>query len=254
LISSTEKYSYQWETAGQTQPAYALVQVNPVLKLVFEDGSLMEPQAEFEFTVRPETTSWTLRILDKASGRELRTLQATLPLLKNWTWDGLNQTGALVLNPAEGWVYQLEVVYPQGQEVVVSAAIHGIKARRVRAQAGQEGLLIPEILFDFNSAVLKPEMLDKITAAAQVLRRHSGKAIAICEGHADEIGSQELNRKISVQRAYMVAKFMSETLQIPMNALFVRGFGKNQPEVVGYGEDARARNRRVEIRILVDRP
>jgi outer membrane protein OmpA-like peptidoglycan-associated protein len=252
-VSSKEAYTYQWELKGQTSAAYALLQVNPVLKLCFADGTTLEPQALFEFQTRPQLQSWTLALVDNQSGLEIRTQPETAVLPENWIWDG--RASDQTLAPTQNqYMYCVDMVYPQGQEVVVTEAVHAIKARRSSAPGGQTGLIIPEIWFDFNSAVLKPDMLDKITAAAQVLQRHPGQAVAVCEGHADEIGSHEYNQKISVQRAYMVAKFLAESLHIPSSTLFVRGFGKIRPEVPQNTEEARARNRRVEIRVLINQP
>jgi outer membrane protein OmpA-like peptidoglycan-associated protein len=250
LVSSQEHYSYRWEAPGQTVPAVALPQVLPVLKLCFADGTVLEPQANFEILSQPQAKSWNLAIFAQSSGDVVRSFEGTGPLPSSLVWEG-QIAGQAWAPTQEQYRFHLSLTDEYGREVTVADAIHAIKARRVESSARKQCLLIPEILFDFNSAVLKPEMLDKITAAAQVLQRHPGRATAVCEGHADEIGSAEYNQVISRQRATMVAAFLADSLGVPKEALFVQGFGKNRPEDPASTEEARARNRRVEIRITL---
>jgi outer membrane protein OmpA-like peptidoglycan-associated protein len=250
LVSTKEQFAYRWAAEGRTATACALPQVQPVLKLFFTDGTTLEAQADFEFLARPPAKSWSLVIYAKNTGEAVRLLSGQNPLPAALAWDG--RTRDLSWAPPQGlYHYRLAITDDFGREVAVQDSIHPVKARRTEAPAGQSGVLIPEILFDFNSAVLKPEALDKIAAAAQILKRHPGQATAVCEGHADEVGGVEFNRAISRQRATMVAAFMIDSLGVPGDALFIRGFGKDRPEDPGSSEEARARNRRVEIRITL---
>ncbi|NTV51600.1 MAG: PorV/PorQ family protein [Candidatus Firestonebacteria bacterium] len=253
LVSSQAQFSYCWAAAGQTGTVNALPQLRPVLKLCFADGTTLEPQADFMFLTRPQGKSWSLMVYRQGAEMPVRTWSGDGALPEMLTWDG-QAAGHLWAPTQAHYRYRLALADVSGQEVALQESIHAITARRVEAPAGKIGLLIPEILFDFNSAVLKPEMLDKITAAAQVLKRHPGQATAVCEGHADEIGSAEYNRVISGQRGAMVAAFLSDTLGVSKDTLSVRGFGKEQPADPGTSEEARARNRRVEIRLTLPAP
>jgi outer membrane protein OmpA-like peptidoglycan-associated protein len=250
VVSSQETYAYSWAAAGQTSAANALPQVLPVLKLCFADGSTLEPQADFEFFSHPQVKFWNLAIYAKATGEAVRVLSGEGFLPGSLVWDG--KTDGLGWAPTQTeYSYRLAIIDNFNREVAVSDRLHAVKARRVEAPVGKRGLLIPEILFDFNSAVLKPEMLDKLAAAAQVLKRYPGQCLAVCEGHADEIGSAEYNQVISRQRATMVAAFLADSLSVPRNLLYVQGFGKDRPEASGSSDEARARNRRVEIRLTL---
>lgn len=247
-VSGKQPYVFDLKTsAGTTRPS-ALPQFTSVVKLRFEDGTVLEPEVGFEFLVRPEVQNWSLTLHDRQGGQALRTLAepAALPLVL--VWDGRTQDHAVADTRAQ-YAYQFMAVYAGHVEVTSLDAIQPVLAKPITSPSGQAGLLIPGILFGFNSAVLKPEMTDKLVAAAEILKRHPGQARAVCEGHADEIGSRAYNQKISEQRAYMVAKFLSEQLGAGRDSLTIRGFGQDRPESLEKTDEGRALNRRVEIRI-----
>jgi len=112
---------------------------------------------------------------------------------------------------------------------------------------------LPTILFDFDSAVLGPEGRQKVDALSAVLNhpRAVQRRIAT-EGHADAIGAQEYNLKLSQQRAEAVAQEMIAS-QIQSNRLRTEGFGESRPIAPNTNPDGsdnpegRAQNRRVEI-------
>ncbi|SFM96518.1 OmpA family protein [Thermodesulforhabdus norvegica] len=105
-----------------------------------------------------------------------------------------------------------------------------------------------DMLFDFDSAVLKPGAYDEIDRVATVLRNYPQTRIRI-EGHTDSIGSEQYNQMLSERRAMAVR-----------DALVQRGVDPRRIEVVGYGESkpiatnateaGRQLNRRVTIVII----
>jgi len=66
------------------------------------------------------------------------------------------------------------------------------------------------------------------------------------EGHTDNVGSDEVNQKLSEQRAesvrgYLIGQGLSD------NTVTSQGFGKNAPAVDNSSTAGRQKNRRVEI-------
>ena len=67
-------------------------------------------------------------------------------------------------------------------------------------------------------------------------------------GYTDDVGSDEYNQKLSERRAQAVRDYLVEA-GIPAEILSVTGHGKSLPLVKGTSEEARAKNRRVELGI-----
>ena len=105
-----------------------------------------------------------------------------------------------------------------------------------------------DVLFDFDKSVIKPEGRSKLDdLAAKVKGINLEVVIAI--GHADSIGSDEYNQRLSVRRAdsgkaYMVSKGVEQ------NRIYTEGKGEKQPVASNRTSDGRAKNRRTEIEII----
>ena len=110
---------------------------------------------------------------------------------------------------------------------------------------------IGDVLFDTDSARLRPAALDRLRPLAAYLRAEPGVRVRI-DGHTDSRASQAYNQKLSEDRAQAVA-----------NALIDMGAGRARFEVRGHGEtepvasnetaQGRQRNRRVEVTLLGQR-
>jgi outer membrane protein OmpA-like peptidoglycan-associated protein len=235
------------EGEGEKLP---LPQVASVLRLSMADQNPVYARMVFRIMHRPPVEAWSLSIMDKDSQASIRHYSCQGSLPAEWIWDGKNQSGKLA--PKENrYEYRLSVKMKLGLEIISGQEIHRVEAQAYRSLDGKENLMIPGVLFDFNSAVLKAEMMDKITMAADVLRNAGTAARVVCEGHADEIGSATDNQRISEQRAAMVAQFLHDHYGMNSWQLSIRGYGKTRPIDTRGTEEARARNRRVEIRVLL---
>jgi len=117
------------------------------------------------------------------------------------------------------------------------------EAMAARPELPQHWLLY----FESGSAQLNAEsqsLLPSILAA--VARRASAELLII--GHADGVGSIELNQGLALQRAQAVADALkSRGLQVDL--LSVASQGKRAPLVATPGERSEARNRRVEVTV-----
>ena len=97
-----------------------------------------------------------------------------------------------------------------------------------------------ELLFDFDSASIKPGGQAEINRVAEVLKNYPQTTIRV-EGHTDASGPEDYNQKLSERRARAVK-----------NALVQQGVEDWRISTVGYGESQPissdpAANRRVEI-------
>jgi OOP family OmpA-OmpF porin len=105
-----------------------------------------------------------------------------------------------------------------------------------------------DVLFDFDKSVIKPEGKSKLDDLASKARGVNLEVI-IAIGHADSIGSDEYNQRLSVRRAEAVKAYMVSR-GIEPNRVYTEGKGEKQPVASNRTSDGRAKNRRTEIELI----
>ena len=104
-----------------------------------------------------------------------------------------------------------------------------------------------EVLFDVGKADLKPDGIAAIKKLAMQLQTMPTALLNI-DGYTDDIGSDESNNKLSLQRANAVAIILKQELKSKTGFVFNQtGRGKANPAVPNNSDDNRRKNRRVEI-------
>ena len=68
------------------------------------------------------------------------------------------------------------------------------------------------------------------------------------EGHTDDVGSDDYNDKLSDRRAAAVKQYLTQA-GIDAGRIKTKGFGKRKPLIKATTDEARAQNRRVEMKI-----
>ena len=98
--------------------------------------------------------------------------------------------------------------------------------------------------FDFDSAVLKPEMKAALEDFADKVKASPGHESVTVIGHTDSTGPEAYNLKLSERRAQAAADYL-ESLGI--DSITVKGMGESQPIADNSTREGRAQNRRIEI-------
>lgn len=101
--------------------------------------------------------------------------------------------------------------------------------------------------FDFDSAEINPKNRELLSRIAGVLLVSKGYGLGV-HGYADDVGSAEYNKELSLRRAKSVQAYLAQS-GVDKNIMSVVGYGKTDPRVKGTSEQARAQNRRVEIAV-----
>ena len=105
------------------------------------------------------------------------------------------------------------------------------------------------IPFAFNKSTLTDKDradLDGLVANASANKRYF---IAV-EGFTDSIGSRQYNEELSRKRADAVTEYLVAKHDIPIFRIHMIGLGQEKPVDDGHNRAARAKNRRVEIKIF----
>lgn len=104
-----------------------------------------------------------------------------------------------------------------------------------------------EVLFAFDSDALAPGApgeLDKVVLAI----REAPRAKVTVEGHTDDVGADAYDQDLSERRARAVAAYLVQK-GVPGDRITSRGYGKSRPAAAGQDDEARRKNRRVEVLI-----
>jgi len=105
-----------------------------------------------------------------------------------------------------------------------------------------------DVFFDFDKSVIKPEGKSKLDDVSNKVRGINLEVV-IAIGHADSIGSDAYNQRLSVRRAESVKAYLVSK-GIEPNRVYTEGKGEKQPIADNKTRDGRAKNRRVEIEVI----
>lgn len=76
--------------------------------------------------------------------------------------------------------------------------------------------------------------------------------IVVVDGNTDSVGSAEYNYVLSKRRADSVINFLVTKYQIPAHKIYIIGLGKDQPVASNNNTAGRAKNRRVDVRLMTN--
>ncbi len=107
--------------------------------------------------------------------------------------------------------------------------------------------------FRINSAVLSPEAKRQLDTVAEKALNAKGYMIEVA-GHTDSTGSEAKNFRLSRERADAVVQYLAVNHKIPLRR-FVTPMGYGKTEAVAENSTAagRAQNRRVEVKVIINR-
>lgn len=140
-------------------------------------------------------------------------------------------------------------------QATADAAVAGVNATNERISSLDDYTQQERIAVNFRpgSAVLSPDaktQLDDIATKATAARGY----VLEVSGYTDSTGSVDRNRALSQRRADAVIRYLVENHRIPLRRIVTPyGYGETQAIADNRSRDGRAQNRRVEIRMLVNR-
>lgn len=168
--------------------------------------------------------------------------------------------GAIVARKerAAGLVYTVVVIEQHAADYVgalidiveVAAAETGlvvVDAEAIGTDIDEYGRVVLDgIVFEFDSATLKPESDAALEAMAEYLRANADKSFYVV-GHTDSVGTFAYNQKLSADRARSVADALKSRYGIASERVQPHGVGPLVPVFTNMSDAGREKNRRVEL-------
>ncbi|NPV39108.1 hypothetical protein BREVNS_2433 [Brevinematales bacterium NS] len=104
------------------------------------------------------------------------------------------------------------------------------------------------ILFEFDKATIRKEFEKGLDQLAEVLKKYP-KLDIVVSGHTDSVGNPTYNQKLSELRAKAIADYLLQR-GVSQDRISYIGYGDTKPVASNTTAEGRAKNRRVEIKII----
>lgn len=110
--------------------------------------------------------------------------------------------------------------------------------------------VIKGIYFDFNKATIKGNSAPTLTAAAKIFQQFPELKVEV-SGHTDNVGSRDYNVDLATRRAEAVKQYLVDR-GVAAERIKIRGAGPDEPIADNTKASGRAKNRRIEFKIMVE--
>jgi OmpA-OmpF porin, OOP family len=105
--------------------------------------------------------------------------------------------------------------------------------------------------FGFNKDNLTKQAKDALDQLANDVPNTKGYIIAV-EGGTDSVGPSDYNYDLSQRRASSVIQYLASQHNIPAYKIYLVGLGKDKPVDSNKTSEGRAKNRRVDVRLMTN--
>jgi OmpA-OmpF porin, OOP family len=105
------------------------------------------------------------------------------------------------------------------------------------------------VYFNENKTNIDPVAAKALDRDAMILKDNPDIKVEI-GGHTDLVGSEIAKQKISEKRAESAKKYIMDKFNIPSDRMSIKGYGSQKPIADNKSKEGRAKNRRVEFRVI----
>jgi OOP family OmpA-OmpF porin len=146
---------------------------------------------------------------------------------------------------AEGYIQGTAIVDPKDIDA------NNRVIRDIALTRKGETIVLDHLIFEQGKATINSKSypsLEELTA----MMKDNPKLVIQLEGHTDSQGNVKKNMELSQDRVDNVKKYLVSK-GVDKDRIKTKAFGGTKPIINGNTEEARARNRRVEMRVLKDK-
>jgi OOP family OmpA-OmpF porin len=144
---------------------------------------------------------------------------------------------------AEGYIPLTIIVDPK-------ESVNNKIQRNILLTSTSRAIILDHLIFEMGRAVINSKSYQSLDEVVAMMKDNT-KVVIQLEGHTDNIGNAEKNMKLSQDRVEAVKKYLVSK-GIDKNRIKTKAFGGTQPLSNERTEEAKALNRRVEMRVLKD--
>jgi len=109
------------------------------------------------------------------------------------------------------------------------------------------------VTFKVGSSEISPDGVEQLKRIGQTATGLTGYMIEV-KGFADSSGNAQMNQKLSEERAEAVVAYLIQNCNVPVRHIVAPGaMGEYEPAASNESQQGRAQNRRVEVKVLVNK-
>ena len=106
------------------------------------------------------------------------------------------------------------------------------------------------LTFPVGKSIIESQNFAVLTKLQQAIRMFPNSKVEI-EGHTDSHGGDAMNLKLSQERAEAVRQYLMANMGIDASSISAVGYGETKPTATNETIDGRAKNRRIDVVILL---
>jgi len=125
--------------------------------------------------------------------------------------------------------------------------VYNLNVDLIKVKIGKK-VVLKNILFESGNSVLSDGSYTELERLLNIMTENSQVKIEI-SGHTDKTGTESLNLILSEARAKTIVEYLVEC-GIDSSRINFKGYGSSQPIADNASAEGRAKNRRVEFKIL----
>ncbi len=251
INSFGDDYDYKISTDGKT-----------ALMSVFENNNFDIYQVELPVSMRPGAVAVIFGTIKNSAGKPVKT-KVRWENLKTGELIGFSESDitdgsyiiVLPLGKNYGYFIDHKEYYPVSGNIDLTNQTDKIEIEKnfvlySYTEIIQQQVAIPlhNVFFDFNKYTLKPESYPELNRLVAFIRKHNDLKIEI-SGHTDNKGTDAYNKELSQKRADAVKNYLISK-GCNANNLISTGYGETKPVTDNNSDENRAKNRRVEFKVL----
>jgi outer membrane protein OmpA-like peptidoglycan-associated protein/Tol biopolymer transport system component len=208
---------------------------------------------EFEKNIElmPEKVEVPVNVADLVNNSKVKSKVR----IKNKSRDEVIEVeGNQMVSLRSGDRYEIEVTSDQGYafnstslDLTAGKAAAPIEVKLLKLEKNAE-LALKEITFESNSDKLSDVSFTELSRVVQLMKENPTLKVEIA-AHTDDVGSDVYNTILSEKRAQSVVEYLVIN-KIAQDRFAAKGYGELQFKFKNDSEENRAKNRRVELRIL----
>jgi uncharacterized repeat protein (TIGR01451 family) len=207
------------------------------------NGRLEKPAIfNLSYPTDRKVREWAFEIFD-ANMRRIRGFRGSDLSTKRIVWNGKDANGRIVKGGAV-YQYQFTLEFADGSLSKSPLRLFGVNRTNVIS------FELTGASFDTNKATLKASARRVLDEVVRTLKKHPDERVVV-RGHTDSTGDWEWNRELSLRRANSVRSYLIAA-GISPDQLIAEGRGASSPVATNATAAGRARNRRVEIKALLE--
>lgn len=198
----------------------------------------------------PEKVEVALNVADMVNNSKVK----SKVLLKNKTrGEVIEVDGNQMVSLRAGDRYEVEVTSDQGYAFnstaidLTTGKVNSIDVKLMKLELNAQ-LALKDINFESNSDKLSDGSFIELTRVITLMKENPTLKVEI-DAHTDDIGSDNYNLILSNKRAKSVMEYLTQN-NIQVERFSAKGYGETQAKFKNDSDENRAKNRRVELKIL----